>query len=165
MKRLCQTSFLRSTNHWLPRRCGGKEIVTMTRCMNAHLWGESECSDARYLDSVTLADLVEQQNQKANASRTSVAVVLHDSRLQTRAKKPMVFNERPKGNECASDLPRLLGDGRRSTHALLTRGFRVARELRQARITQPFIRLDSGEGGRPGHASRWRRWSIAIRAS
>jgi hypothetical protein len=42
-----------------------------------------------------LADLVEQQNQKATG-RTSIAV-LHDSRLQSRAKKPVVVNEQAQG--------------------------------------------------------------------
>jgi len=49
-----------------------------------------------YLDSVSLADLVEQQTQKAKAGRLAVAV-LHDSRLQPRAKKNIVVNERATG--------------------------------------------------------------------
>jgi Rrf2 family iron-sulfur cluster assembly transcriptional regulator len=78
-------------------QCGGKENChDDQRCMTHDLWANLNIRMLAYLDSVTLADLVEQQNQKAKANRTSVAV-LHDSRLQPRAKKPIVINEQAQG--------------------------------------------------------------------
>jgi len=78
-------------------QCGGKENChDDQRCMTHDLWANLNVRMLDYLDSVTLADLVEQQNQKAKASRTSVSV-LHDSRLQSRAKKPLVVNEQTQG--------------------------------------------------------------------
>jgi Rrf2 family iron-sulfur cluster assembly transcriptional regulator len=72
-------------------QCGGKENChDDQRCMTHDLWANLNVRMLDYLDSVTLADLVEQQNRKL--SNTSVAV-LHDSRLQTRAKKPVGLNE------------------------------------------------------------------------
>jgi Rrf2 family iron-sulfur cluster assembly transcriptional regulator len=64
--------------------------------MTHDLWANLNVRMLDYLDSVTLADLVEQQNQRATAGKTSVAV-LHDSRLQSRAKKPVVVNEQAQG--------------------------------------------------------------------
>jgi Rrf2 family iron-sulfur cluster assembly transcriptional regulator len=78
-------------------QCGGKENChDDQRCMTHDLWANLNIRMLDYLDSVTLADLVEQQNQKAKAGRTSVAV-LHDSRLQPRAKKSIVVNEQAQG--------------------------------------------------------------------
>ena len=78
-------------------QCGGKENChDDQRCMTHDLWANLNVRMLDYLDSVTLADLVEQQNQRATAGRTSVAV-LHDSRLQSRAKKPVVVNEQAQG--------------------------------------------------------------------
>lgn len=78
-------------------QCGGKENChDDQRCMTHDLWANLNVRMLDYLDSVTLADLVEQQNRKARASGTSVAV-LHDSRLQTRAKKPTLENEQAQG--------------------------------------------------------------------
>ena len=59
-------------------QCGGKENChDDQRCMTHDLWANLNVRMLDYLDSVTLAELVEQQNQRATAGRTSVAV-LHD---------------------------------------------------------------------------------------
>lgn len=73
-------------------QCGGKENChDDQRCMTHDLWASLNTRMLDYLDSVTLADLVEQQTQKAKAGRLAVAV-LHDSRLQPRARKSTVVN-------------------------------------------------------------------------
>ena len=78
-------------------QCGGKENChDDQRCMTHELWANLNVRMLDYLDSVTLADLVDQQNRKASSSHTSVAV-LHDSRLQARGKKPLDLNERAQG--------------------------------------------------------------------
>ena len=65
-------------------QCGGKENChDDQRCMTHDLWANLNTRMLDYLGSVTLADLVEQQNQKSKASRPTVAV-LHDSRLRRR---------------------------------------------------------------------------------
>lgn len=74
-------------------QCGGKEnCLEDRRCMTHDLWANLNTRMLDYLDSVTLADLVEQQNQRANASATTVAV-LHDSRLRQGGKRPIAVNE------------------------------------------------------------------------
>ena len=78
-------------------QCGGKENChDDQRCMTHDLWATLNTRMLDYLDSVTLADLVEQQTQKAKNERLAVAV-LHDSRLQPRAKKDLVVNEQATG--------------------------------------------------------------------
>jgi len=78
-------------------QCGGKENChDDQRCMTHELWANLNVRMLDYLDSVTLADLVDQQNRKARSSHASVAV-LYDSRLQPRGKKPLDLNERPQG--------------------------------------------------------------------
>ena len=78
-------------------QCGGKENChDDQRCMTHDLWANLNSRMIDYLDSVTLADLVEQQNKKPEAGNTSVAV-LHDSRLQSRMNKSLVANERAQG--------------------------------------------------------------------
>ena len=75
-------------------QCGGKENChDDQRCMTHELWANLNVRMLDYLDSVTLADLVDQQNRKAKSGHPSVAV-LHDSRLQPRVKKPLDLNER-----------------------------------------------------------------------
>jgi Rrf2 family iron-sulfur cluster assembly transcriptional regulator len=75
-------------------QCGGKENChDDQRCMTHDLWANLNVRMLDYLDSVTLADLVDQQTRKVKESHTSVAV-LHDSRLRPRVKKPMDSNER-----------------------------------------------------------------------
>ena len=65
-------------------QCGGKENChDDRRCMTHELWATLNVRMLDYLDSVTLADLVEQQKQKPKAGSASVAV-LHDSRLRQR---------------------------------------------------------------------------------
>ena len=66
-------------------QCGGKENChDDQRCMTHDLWANLNTRMLDYLDSVTLADLVEQQNQRIKGSQGTVAV-LHDSRLRQRA--------------------------------------------------------------------------------
>ena len=78
-------------------QCGGKENChDDQRCMTHELWANLNVRMLDYLDSVTLADLVDQQNRKASSSHTSVAV-LHDSRLRPRGKTPLDLNERAQG--------------------------------------------------------------------
>ena len=63
-------------------QCGGKENCHDDgRCMTHELWANLNLRMLDYLDSVTLADLVEQQKQKPKAGGATVAV-LHDSRLR-----------------------------------------------------------------------------------
>jgi Rrf2 family iron-sulfur cluster assembly transcriptional regulator len=77
-------------------QCGGKENChDDQRCMTHDLWATLNTRMLDYLDSVTLADLVHQQTQKAKTGRSSVAV-LHDSRLHPRVKKSVV-NEQAAG--------------------------------------------------------------------
>ena len=65
-------------------QCGGKENChDDQRCMTHDLWANLNARMLDYLDSVTLADLVEQQNRRASAGEAKVAV-LHDSRLRQR---------------------------------------------------------------------------------
>ncbi len=65
-------------------QCGGKENChDDQRCMTHDLWANLNVRMLDYLDSVTLADLVEHQNQKSRMKTTKVAV-LHDARLQPR---------------------------------------------------------------------------------
>ena len=74
-------------------QCGGKENChDDQRCMTHDLWANLNSRMFDYLNSVTLADLVEQQRQKATAKESTVAV-LHDSRLQ-RGTAHWVVNER-----------------------------------------------------------------------
>ena len=78
-------------------QCGGKENChDDQRCMTHELWANLNVRMLDYLDSVTLADLVDQQNRKAKVGNTSVAV-LHDSRLQSRANRPVGVNEQAQG--------------------------------------------------------------------
>ena len=66
-------------------QCGGKENChDDQRCMTHDLWANLNTRMLDYLDSVTLADLVAQQNQRIKGSQETVAV-LHDSRLRLRA--------------------------------------------------------------------------------
>jgi Rrf2 family transcriptional regulator, iron-sulfur cluster assembly transcription factor len=75
-------------------QCGGKENChDDQRCMTHDLWANLNSRMLDYLNSVTLADLVEEQRQKARAKETTVAV-LHDSRLQRGAKQSASANER-----------------------------------------------------------------------
>ncbi|MEP6609554.1 MAG: Fe-S cluster assembly transcriptional regulator IscR [Burkholderiaceae bacterium] len=70
-------------------QCGGKENChDDQRCMTHDLWANLNSRMFDYLNSVTLADLVEQQRQKARTKNSTVAV-LHDSRLQSRGSKPV----------------------------------------------------------------------------
>ncbi len=63
-------------------QCGGKENCHDDhRCMTHDLWANLNVRMRDYLDSVTLADLVEHQNHKTRSGATTVAV-LHDSRLR-----------------------------------------------------------------------------------
>ena len=74
-------------------QCGGKENChDDQRCMTHDLWANLNVRMLDYLDSVTLADLVEQQNQRARAKEAKVAV-LHDSRLMPRQKQHVAANE------------------------------------------------------------------------
>jgi len=68
-------------------QCGGKENChDDQRCMTHDLWATLNTRMLDYLDSVTLADLVEQQNRKATGDKPAVAV-LHDSRLRRAGKQ------------------------------------------------------------------------------
>ena len=63
-------------------QCGGKENChDDQRCMTHELWANLNSRMLDYLNSVTLADLVAQQAEKAKRGNTTVAV-LHDSRLR-----------------------------------------------------------------------------------
>ena len=63
-------------------QCGGKEnCLDDQRCMTHDLWANLNAKMVEYLDSVNLADLVEQQKQRAvEAGRPAPATVLHDNR-------------------------------------------------------------------------------------
>jgi Rrf2 family iron-sulfur cluster assembly transcriptional regulator len=55
------------------------------RCMTHDLWANLNAKMVEYLDSVNLADLVEQQKQRmAEAGRTAAPSVLHDNRGRQR---------------------------------------------------------------------------------
>ena len=62
-------------------QCGGKENCGADdqRCMTHELWANLNARMVEYLDSVTLADLVEQQKQKAS-EQGRAQTVLHDNR-------------------------------------------------------------------------------------
>ena len=63
-------------------QCGGKENChDDQRCMTHDLWSNLNAKMVEYLDSVNLADLMEQQKQRmAEAGRAVPASVLHDNR-------------------------------------------------------------------------------------
>jgi Rrf2 family iron-sulfur cluster assembly transcriptional regulator len=64
-------------------QCGGKEnCLDDQRCMTHDLWANLNAKMVEYLDSVSLADLVEQQ--KARANRASTPATLHDNRVSAR---------------------------------------------------------------------------------
>ncbi len=65
-------------------QCGGKENChDDQRCMTHDLWSNLNAKMVEYLDSVNLADLVEQQKQRmAEAGRSGA--VLHDNRGRQR---------------------------------------------------------------------------------
>jgi Rrf2 family iron-sulfur cluster assembly transcriptional regulator len=64
-------------------QCGGKEnCLDDQRCMTHDLWANLNAKMVDYLDSVSLADLVEQQ--KARADKSAAPTVLHDNRARTR---------------------------------------------------------------------------------
>jgi len=66
-------------------QCGGKENChDDQRCMTHDLWASLNARMFDYLNSVTLADLVQQQKQKG---RGPTVAVLHDGRLLRRAAK------------------------------------------------------------------------------
>ena len=67
-------------------QCGGKENChDDQRCMTHDLWSNLNAKMVEYLDSVNLADLVEQQKQRmAEAGRAAPASVLHDNRGRQR---------------------------------------------------------------------------------
>ncbi len=74
-------------------QCGGKENChDDQRCMTHDLWANLNVRMLDYLDSVTLGDLVEQQNQKKRGRQETVAV-LHDSRLKQREKRLVAADE------------------------------------------------------------------------
>jgi Rrf2 family iron-sulfur cluster assembly transcriptional regulator len=64
-------------------QCGGKEnCQDDQRCMTHDLWANLNARMVDYLDSVSLADLVEQQ--KARMEKAGTTAVLHDNRARTR---------------------------------------------------------------------------------
>jgi Rrf2 family iron-sulfur cluster assembly transcriptional regulator len=64
-------------------QCGGKEhCLDDQRCMTHDLWANLNAKMVEYLDSVSLADLVEQQ--KLRADKAATPSVLHDNRLRPR---------------------------------------------------------------------------------
>lgn len=67
-------------------QCGGKEnCLDDQRCMTHDLWANLNAKMVEYLDSVNLADLVEQQKQRvAETARTGSPSVLHDNRGRQR---------------------------------------------------------------------------------
>jgi Rrf2 family iron-sulfur cluster assembly transcriptional regulator len=67
-------------------QCGGKENChDDQRCMTHDLWANLNAKMVEYLDSVNLADLVEQQKQRmAEAGRAAPSTVLHDNRGRQR---------------------------------------------------------------------------------
>jgi Rrf2 family iron-sulfur cluster assembly transcriptional regulator len=65
-------------------QCGGKEnCLDDQRCMTHDLWANLNAKMVEYLDSVSLADLVEQQ--KLRADKPAMPSVLHDNRPRQRA--------------------------------------------------------------------------------
>jgi Rrf2 family iron-sulfur cluster assembly transcriptional regulator len=65
-------------------QCGGKENChDDQRCMTHDLWSNLNAKMVEYLDSVNLADLVEQQKQRMAESGRG-ATVLHDNRGRQR---------------------------------------------------------------------------------
>jgi Rrf2 family iron-sulfur cluster assembly transcriptional regulator len=65
-------------------QCGGKEnCQDDQRCMTHDLWANLNARMVDYLDSVSLADLVEQQ--KARVDKGAGGAVLHDNRARARA--------------------------------------------------------------------------------
>lgn len=65
-------------------QCGGKENCDDDqRCMTHDLWANLNARMVEYLNSVTLADLVDQQKQRA-AGEPGRAAVLHDNRSKVR---------------------------------------------------------------------------------
>ena len=99
-------------------QCGGKENChDDQRCMTHDLWANLNVRMLDYLDSVTLADLVEQQNQRAH-SRQDIGSVLHDSRLCSRARRNQSLStNRLKGKECSCRSTSIIRRRRRSIHA------------------------------------------------
>ena len=67
-------------------QCGGKEnCLDDQRCMTHDLWANLNAKMVEYLDSVTLADLVEQQKERvAQAAKEGASAVLHDNRGRQR---------------------------------------------------------------------------------
>ena len=67
-------------------QCGGKENChDDQRCMTHDLWSNLNAKMVEYLDSVNLADLVEEQKQRmAAAGRAAPPSVLHDNRGRQR---------------------------------------------------------------------------------
>jgi Rrf2 family iron-sulfur cluster assembly transcriptional regulator len=67
-------------------QCGGKENChDDQRCMTHDLWANLNARMVEYLDSVNLADLVEQQKQRmAETGRAVAPSVLHDNRGRPR---------------------------------------------------------------------------------
>lgn len=64
-------------------QCGGKEnCQDEQRCMTHDLWANLNARMVDYLDSVSLADLVEQQ--KARQDQAATPAVLHDNRARLR---------------------------------------------------------------------------------
>ena len=64
-------------------QCGGKEnCLDDQRCMTHDLWANLNARMVEYLDSVSLADLVEQQKVRAN--RAGTPATLHDNRAAAR---------------------------------------------------------------------------------
>ena len=64
-------------------QCGGKEnCLDEQRCMTHDLWTSLNEKMVAYLDSVTLGDLVAQQ--EARAAKTGTTAVLHDGRIKVR---------------------------------------------------------------------------------
>jgi Rrf2 family iron-sulfur cluster assembly transcriptional regulator len=64
-------------------QCGGKEnCQDDQRCMTHDLWANLNARMVDYLDSVSLADLVEQQ--KARVDKGAGSAVLHDNRARAR---------------------------------------------------------------------------------
>lgn len=64
-------------------QCGGKEnCLDEQRCMTHDLWSSLNEKMVAYLDSVTLAHLVAQQ--EARAAKSGATAVLHDGRIRLR---------------------------------------------------------------------------------
>ncbi|HQR19580.1 MAG TPA: Fe-S cluster assembly transcriptional regulator IscR [Burkholderiaceae bacterium] len=65
-------------------QCGGKEnCQDDQRCMTHDLWANLNARMVDYLDSVSLADLVEQQKTRVESNAS--AAVLHDNRGRVRS--------------------------------------------------------------------------------